>query len=58
MAGIAHVEERGGMVYAYSVGGSMLWAKNGHLVNFSGAYVTIENCCMITTYDQYGREVG
>ena len=57
MAGIARVEERNGTVYAYSVGGSLLWAKNGRLVNFSGAYVTLEYCTQIITYDQYGHEV-
>ena len=54
---IAHVEEKSGMVYAYSVGGSMLWARNGSLVAFTGASVVVEHCGQITTYDERGNRI-
>lgn len=54
---IAKVAEKSGMVYAYSVGGSMLWARNGRLVAFTGATVVVEYCGQICTYDEHGTRI-
>lgn len=58
MSKIARVEQKGTSVYAYSIGGSIVWVKNGRLVAFSGTTVTIEYCCQIKTYDENGNVVG
>ena len=55
---IGRVEQKGSSVYAYSAsGGSLLWAKNGYLINWNSREVHIESGGQVHVYDEYGDEI-
>ncbi len=58
MSKIVKVEQKGSSVYAYSLGGSVLWVKNGKLLSFTGTTAVVENCGHIFVYDENGRDIG
>lgn len=55
---IAEVQQKGSSVYAYSAGGSMLWARNGILLNWTSHEVAIKEGGRVHIYDYYGREIS
>lgn len=55
---IAKVEQKGNMVYAYSAGGSMLWARNGRLVNWTSREVAVEEAGSVYIYDENGTRIA
>ena len=57
MSLIAKVEQKGCSVYAYSAGGSMLWARNGRLVSWTSREVSVEEAGSIYVYDEDGDRI-
>lgn len=58
MAMIAKVEQKGNMVYAYSAGGSMLWARNGRLISWTSREVAVEMAGSVYVYDENGNRIA
>ena len=54
---IAKVEQIGSSVYAYSVGGSLLWAHNGELLNWTSREAAIKEGATIYIYDGDGNRI-
>lgn len=55
---IARVEQSGSSVYAYSVGGSLLWAHNGQLLNWTSREVAIKEGAKVYIYDADGNQIA
>lgn len=58
MALILRVEQKGNMVYAYSSGGSMLWARNGRLVSWTSREVSAKETGSVYIYDENGTRIA